>query len=228
MEPSKLPAQELLRLCLQSEDQATWQEFVRRFQPFIARVAAKSVRRWTDPTPSLVDDLVQETYLKLCANNFRALRQFDCQHENALFGFLKVVASNVVRDHFRSSYSQKRGSGREEEDLDKMQTAAASGSRFSASAERNILIAEIRQCLESQASEPNFIRDCAVFWLYYQQGLTAKAISQLPAIGLSVKGVESTLLRLTRLVREKMNIKAGKSSASGPSGASGRAAASGS
>lgn len=222
MDPSKLEAQELLRLCLRSEDEVMWLEFARRFQPLIARVVVKSVRRWTNPTPSLIDDLVQDTYLKLCANNFRALRDFDCQHENALFGFLKVVASNVVQDHFRSSYSQKRGSGREEEDLDKIQAAAVPSTSAGATAERNILIAEIRQCLESQALEPNFARDSTIFWLYYQQGLTAKAISELPAIGLTVKGVESTLLRLTRLVREKMNARPGRAGASEQAAASGR------
>ena len=221
MDPRELPAQELLQLCLQSGDQATWLEFVRRFQPLLAGVIIKSIRRWTNPTPALVDDLVQDTYLKLCANNFRALREFDCKHENALFGFLKVVASNVVQDHFRSSYSQKRGSGKEDEELDKIQVSTPSSS-FSENAERNILIGEIRQCLESHAAEPNFTRDCTIFWLYYQQGLTAKAISELPAIGLTVKGVESTLLRLTRLLKEKMNARPGRTTASGGAPAAGR------
>jgi RNA polymerase sigma-70 factor, ECF subfamily len=227
MDPRKLQAQELLRLCLESEDQVVWLEFVRRFQPLIARIVVKSVRRWTNPSPSLIDDLVQDTYLKLCANNFRALRDFDCEHETALFGFLKVVASNVVQDHFRSSYSQKRGSGREEEELDQLTVAAASSGSFSDNAERRILIGEIRRCLESLASEPNFARDCMIFWLYYQQGLTAKAISELPAIRLTVKGVESTLLRLTRVVREKMNVRPNTSGTSGQTGPSGQSGASG-
>jgi RNA polymerase sigma-70 factor (ECF subfamily) len=202
-----------------------WLEFVRRFQPLISRVIVKCVRRWTQPVPNLIDDLIQDTYLKLCANNFRALRDFDCQHENALFGFLKVVASNVVQDHFRSSYSQKRGSGQEEEELENVPYAAASNS-FSESAERNLLIHEIKRCLDEQASEPTFARDCTIFWLYYRQGLTAKAISELPSIGLTVKGVESTLLRLTRLVREKMNLRPNQPGPGERSGASGRAAAS--
>ncbi|SRR5216684_3091174 len=214
MDPRELPAQELLQLCLQSEDQAAWLEFVRRFQPLIAGVVIKSIRRWTNPTPALVDDLVQDTYLKLCANNFRALREFECQHENALFGFLKVVASNVVQDHIRSSWSQKRGSGKEEEELDQIQVAANPSSSFSENAERNILLSEIGRCLETHSAEPNFARDCTIFWLYYRQGLTAKAISELPAIGLTVKGVESTLLRLTRLVKEKMNERPMQSTAS--------------
>src|SRR5215470_248649 len=108
----------LLEQCLaRSRDELLWTEFIRRSQPVIAGVVAKTIRRWCRPTPALVDDLVQETYLKLFAYNARPLRRFVCHHENALYGFLKVVASNVVQDHFRCLYSQKRGSGREEESL---------------------------------------------------------------------------------------------------------------
>jgi hypothetical protein len=39
--------------------------------------------------------------------------------------------------------------------------------------------------------------------MYYEQGYTAKEISFLPSVGLTVKGVESTLLRLTRFIREE-------------------------
>jgi RNA polymerase sigma-70 factor, ECF subfamily len=227
MNVSKLPSHDLLRLCLQSHDESLWLEFVRRFQPLIARVVVKSIRRWTIPTPGWVDDLVQDTYLKLCANNFRALRQFDCLHENALFGFVKVVASNVVQDHFRNLHSQKRGSGRDDEELDDVSSITASDAGAAERFERLIQIAEVARCLDTQAGQPNFIRDRTVFWLYYQQGLTAKAISEIPGIGLSIKGVESTLLRLIRMVREKMNASPAKPSPSTASGPAGRASAAG-
>jgi RNA polymerase sigma-70 factor (ECF subfamily) len=202
MELRGLTAQDLVQRCLHSDGEAAWEEFVRRFQPLIARVIVKSVRRWTNPDPALIDDLIQNTYLKLCANNFRPLRELDFQNENALFGFLKVVASNVVQDHFRCSYSQKRGRGKEEEQIEV--AAAAADVSFSGRAEQKVLVREVKQCLETYAAEPNFARDCKIFWLYYQQGLSAKAISQLPMIGLTAKGVESTLLRLIRMVREKL------------------------
>src|ERR1700680_4483663 len=86
-----LNVHDLLLLCLRSRDEFLWTEFIRRSQPVIAGVVVKTVRRWTTPSPALIDDLVQDTYVKLCANDFRALRQFVCRHENALFGFLKVV-----------------------------------------------------------------------------------------------------------------------------------------
>jgi RNA polymerase sigma factor (sigma-70 family) len=213
MDPQELSPQELLQLCLASKDEACWLEFVRRFQPLIARVVVKCVRRRSIPHPSLVDDLVQETYLKLCANQCKALRDFECEHENALFGFLKKVAHNVVEDYFRTSYSQKRGSGREEEDLETVTAIAAPGPDPATETERNILLGQVARCLDDCAQDPNFRRDSTIFWLYYRHGLTAKAISQMPAIGLTVKGVESTLLRLTRMVREKLNEKGRRTAA---------------
>lgn len=209
----------LLSLCLRSRDELLWTEFIRRSQPVISGVVIKAVRRWTRPTPSLVDDLVQETYLKLFANKARALRRFVCHHENALYGFLKVIASNVVQDHFRCSRSQKRGSGREEESIEQADVKAVSGGligrRVSAIAvlhhglERRILLRDIDAYLKSRASEPTFVRDYTIFWLYYREGMTAKAIAGISSIGLSVKGVESTLLRLTRLVRIRFDQRSG-------------------
>ncbi len=219
MDPRKLSVQELVSYCLDSQDEAGWTEFVRRFQPLIAGVVTKCVFKRTRPKPALIDDLVQETYLKLCANNFTALRDFKFYHDNAFFGFLKKVAANVVEDYFRGSHSKKRGSGREDENIDDVKIPAPASSRSSNPAELAILIHEIEQALADLAEEPNFTRDYAIFWLYYRQGLTSKAISELAAIGLGVKGVESTLLRLTRLVRAKLTdpaaVKPPKKKASG-------------
>jgi len=199
----------LLSLCLRSPDELLWAEFIHRSQPVIAGVVVKAMRRWRTPCPSLVDDLVQETYLKLCANDFKYLREFVGEHENALYGFLKVVASHVVHDHFRSSYSQKRGSGKEDDELEQISLRIPDASASAECMHRAVLFNEISECFKTQAAGPNFPRDYAIFWLYYVQGYTAKAIARLPNIGLTVKGVESTLLRLTRLVREGLT---GKSS----------------
>jgi RNA polymerase sigma-70 factor, ECF subfamily len=206
MDLKKLSPQELLQLCLASKDEAPWLEFVTRFQPLIARVIMRCVRRRTFPQSGLVDDLVQDTFLKLCANQGRALRDFEYEHEHALFAFLKKVAQNVVQDYFRTSLSQKRGSGREQETLESAAAMAAASRASTDQGYRNVLLGQIARCIEDGAPDASSTRDATIFWLYYRHGLTAKAISHLPAIGLSVKGVESTLLRLTRMVRGKMNV----------------------
>ncbi len=43
MDPRKLSVKELVSYCLNSQDQAGWTEFVRRFQPLIAGVVTKCV-----------------------------------------------------------------------------------------------------------------------------------------------------------------------------------------
>ena len=200
MDVQKPSPQELLRACLTQGSQSLWNEFARTFQPMIASVIIKTLRRWGQPDAALVDDLVQETYLKLFSNNFRALREIQSDYENAVFGFIKVV-----QDHYRKSLSQKRGSGKGEDDLELAHASAVSDSSFSERVEKRDQLGQIDECLKAYATEPNFERDYAIFWLFHRQGLTAKEISQLPTIELSVKGVESTLLRLARMVRSKLN-----------------------
>ena len=204
MDPQELSAQELVQLCVNDNQKAAWEEFVRRYQPVIARAVTRTVRRWATPSHALVDDLVHETYLKLMANGLRALREFDFEHENAVFGFLKTVASNVVMDHFRNQYSKKRGSGQEELSLEEASVFAPASQGSARRVDREILLHEIDEVQKSQTSEPNFVRDYSIFWLYYQHGFSASAISRLPGVHLTVKGVESTLLRLTKLVRTRM------------------------
>ena len=48
-------------------------------------------------------------------------------------------------------------------------------------------------------------RDRAIFWLYYLQGLTAEEIAELPVAGLSAKGVESALRRVTSWLRKEID-----------------------
>lgn len=210
MDPKKLSLQELLQLCLATQDPALWQEFVRRFQPLIAGVVKKTLRRWPwiYSDPALVDDLTQDTFMKLCANDFRALREFHFEQDNSLYSFLKTVASNVAQDYLRREYSPKHGGGVEEVDLDDAMIPARP-----VDAHTQILLAEIQRILEEELGhEPNFRRDIAIFWLYYRWGLTAKEISGISWIGLTVKGVESVLLRLTRLIRGRLG---GRGTASG-------------
>ena len=201
---TELSLQELLQICLQTGESEQWNEFVRRSQPLIAGVVTKTVRSWTKPGPDLIDDLVQETFVKLCCKDFRVLRRFVPRHENALHGFLKVLASNTARDHFRHAYNQEHGRGTAEVQFDHLVELRVHNQSFE-SFDRRILLQEIyKNLLRHCSSSPNLARDQKVFWLYYKHGLTAKAISQLRSIGLSLKGVESAIFRIVRHLRLTM------------------------
>ncbi|HEY6349293.1 MAG TPA: sigma-70 family RNA polymerase sigma factor [Candidatus Angelobacter sp.] len=193
----ELPDRALIDECLRSMGTEAWAEFLRRFQPLIARVASKTIRRWARPTANLVDDLVQSTLRKICDNNCRAMHSFRWLHDNSFRGFLKVVASNVVQDHFR-----KYPPTRVEEDLEDLGPEVLKTETFTKGVETEALVHKLTTCLQKLLSaEADFRRDLAMFLLYYRYGLTAKEISGL--YSLTIKAVENTLLRLVRIAKAR-------------------------
>jgi len=202
---SSLSIEELIRRCYLQGELAAWEEFVRRFHRLIATVIIRSAGRMGDTSKQTVDDLIQETYLRFCADNYRVLRTFEHRHPEAFIGFIKVVASNVVRDHFKSTYSEKHGANRIDAIAEDFIPAAAEGTYGSPKAlERNVLIEEIQRHLAVCVAGADQGRNSKIFWLYYRVGLSAGAIAELPEIGLTTKGVESLILRITRELRTRM------------------------
>ncbi len=196
-----MPPEELVRACLNSRDPEVWREFMGRFHRLIAVTALRTARHWGETSPAVLDELVQETYLKLCADQFRLLRGFQSRHPGSIFGYLKVVTANVVHDYYKSARSSKRGAGQAEEALDPECAANPRQTGSVGDIEHTILLRQIDDVLARGG--PSQERDRAIFWLYYGQGLSARAIAAVPAIGLTTKGVESVLLRLTRQVRSQ-------------------------
>lgn len=193
----ELSDRELVENCLQSSAGDAWGEFMRRFQPLIAAVVSRGIRRWTMPNRTLVDDLVQSTLRKLCEGNCRAISSFRWLHENSFRGFLKVVASNVVQDHFR-----KYPPTRVEEDIEEVGPEAPHVEGFASRVEHDTLVDRLTRCLEKLLmAEADASKHVAMFLLYYRHGLTAKEISRL--YQLTVKTVENTLLRLVRMAKAR-------------------------
>lgn len=203
MDLEQLKLCDLLQKCLHVRDEYLWAEFIRRTQPLITATIAHRLRNCPGQIASgIVDDLVQETYLKLCENNFRPLREFKYDHENGIYGFLKATACSVLGDHIRYRLSQKRGSGKATvclEDGMAVRVPVDVADRL----EREVLLHEIHGLLAVCSNNATFQRDSAIFWLYYRYGLSCDAIARIACMGLTVKGVESTILRLSRRVKEK-------------------------
>jgi len=202
---SSLSPEDLIRVCGKAPDAEAWEEFVSRFHRAISLSVIRAAYQWSELPRQQVDDLVQDTYLKLCSDRFRLLGDFAVRHPDAIVGYIKTVAANVVHDYFKAQRSQKRGSRQTHESLDDIDPASGNSSPGSqAATERQILLRQVHQCLAACSKGPDQERDCLIFWLYYRHGMSAKAIAGLPAVGLTAKGVESAILRLTRLVRERM------------------------
>jgi len=201
---TSIPLAELIDACARGEN-AAWKEFIQRYGRIIAITAARIARCWGEDCPDAVDDLVQDTYLKLSADKARVLRGFRFDNPDAIFGFLKflkVVTRNVVNDVFKKHNATKRNGGITvpfDEELG--HGAVAAGPTRLTTSERKLLLAEVYADLGAKLPPETRDRDLTIFLLYFRRGLTAKQIAGLSP-GLTVKGVESVLHRLIQLVRE--------------------------
>lgn len=198
---------ELIRACAGTNDSAPWEEFVSRFERPISLSVMRTACQLGKNALQVVDDLVQETYLKLCADKCRHLLDFANAHPDnlAVTRYIKVVAINVTLDHFKALHSQKRGEGETDqfpEEGEPSAHAAASGGPDAM--DREVLLKQIDDRLHLCAAGPNQARDCLIFWFYYLQGMTAKAMAPLPGIELTPKGVEAVIFRLVRCLRRQL------------------------
>jgi DNA-directed RNA polymerase specialized sigma24 family protein len=186
----------LVELCLERNEDA-WVELMRRYHLLIVKVSSRTIRRWFQPTPSLLDDLFQEVLVKICANEFRALRELEWRHEGTLRGLLQVVASTVAQDYLRRCLTQSRSLHLEQQ-LEEFVHDHQIKHTHSA-VEHTILLRQVASRLAQLIPEPNRTRDIAMFLLYYGYRVTAAELAPLYHLG--TKTVESKLLRLTRLAR---------------------------
>jgi len=196
----------LIRACAETNDGEAWEEFVARFERPISLSIKRTACQWGKDPLQFVDDLLQETYLKLCADKCRRLLEFAEQHsDDAVLAYIKTIAINVAHDHFKSLHSQKHGAGETDQLLEDREPAAQSGSLGGSEViERQVLLNQIDGVVQNCAAGPNQERDCLIFWLYYLQGMSAKAIAALAIIKLTANGVESVIFRLIRCVREQL------------------------
>jgi RNA polymerase sigma-70 factor (ECF subfamily) len=147
---------------------------------------------------------VQEIFLRLCEQERRILRDFEPRGEDSFFGLLRIVSASVANDYFRRISSVKRGGKAVTTSFDdEVPPSDGDGSREAARISRSALLAELDRKL---GSAPEIIgkRDRAIYWLYYLQGLTAEEIARVPGSGLTAKGVESALRRVTIWLRGQL------------------------
>lgn len=202
---SNVSASKLVSICASGATAPCWEEFIRRFNPVIGRSILRVAIRYGVSDQTLIDDLIQETYLKICASEYKVLRTFSARGPDSAFGFLKVIATSVAQDFFKSRLAEKRAPEAIASELEAESTPTSGYCQSDLShTERAVLVDQIDRRLKAVVPEGELRRARIIFWLYYRSGLTANAIASLPAVDLTTKGVESLLFRLTRSVRESL------------------------
>ena len=202
---SSLSLPELVCLCIGPCDDGAWEEFVARVGRAISLTILRVASLWGKPSRTVVEDLVQVTYLKLWEDNCRILRDFAIQNPNGILEYLKKVAANTTHDYFRHGRSQSAGGSRAHVSTSDVDVEA--GKEVHGSQDRiafQILLNQIDEHLKGHLTGPDQERDRTIFWLYFRQGMSTKEIGSLPTIGLGPKGVGSVIERLKRCIRERI------------------------
>ena len=91
-------------------DDVAWEEFVCRVgKPIRLDIITRTASLWGEHSGSLVEDLIQTTYLKLWERGRVLLKDFAVQRPEAILGYLKKTAANTTHDYFKHSHSQLSG-----------------------------------------------------------------------------------------------------------------------
>jgi RNA polymerase sigma-70 factor (ECF subfamily) len=199
VEWADLSPDQLLRACARPDSTPAWEEFMQRYHPLITAAAIRVSNQWGNGSSDEIDDVIQEIYLGLCADKARVLTSFEETRAEAIFGYLKVVATNLARDFFRKRSAAKRGA-RVTASIDESDNLAGPG----ADLDRNLTLAKVDDLLVLHTQTENGARDRIIFRLYYRYGMTAQEIAELPEVRLSSKGVEGVLHRITRTIRQSL------------------------
>jgi len=202
----------ICRRCLRAADAQAWAELIVCLQPLFARIAYRVTSQWACANAHDIDDIIQDAFLKLGANSGAALDRLPLDDEDRTLACLKVIAANAARDFCKARYAAKRDAGKTVNSESQVDMVAALGAEQGV--ETGILLREVNAVL------PFDRRERAIFWLYYRQGFTAREIAAMAGVGLTVKGVESLIYRLTREVREALHSRATPATEKGKSASS--------
>src|ERR1700761_4159858 len=102
---SSLSLEAIVCLCSEACNEEAWQEFVSRVGRPISLTVIRTASLWGEPSTSIVEDIVQITYLKLWENGCHLLREFAVRHPEAILGYLKKTAANATHDYFKHQRS---------------------------------------------------------------------------------------------------------------------------
>ena len=202
---SSLSLKDVVFLCAGPCDDEAWEEFVSRVRKPLGLIIMRTASMWGKPSRSLVEDLIQVTYVKLWEGGRSRLRDFAVQRPEAILGYLKRTAANATHDYFKHGHSQS--SGGDHPHVSTADVDPEAGIEVHGSQERiafEVFLNEIDEHLKRCLTGPDQERDRMIFWLYFRQGMSTKEIASLPAIGLGTKGVGSVIERLKLSLRDQI------------------------
>jgi DNA-directed RNA polymerase specialized sigma24 family protein len=204
--PAQLEAHELLRQCGQDLRNAElWEEFYARFRRKIVLYLLRAFRAFGGNPEDFIryaDDWTQEVFTKLVQNGGRVIGSFRGLTDLSVYAFLGSIALSVVADQLRAQTAGRRRA--EVAPLDELQDFPAIRVDTESRVSALLGLIDVERALRADEESKNPERDLLIFKLHFVEGLSAREIASIPALKLTISGLEKVLGRMrTRLVRQQ-------------------------
>ncbi|MFQ5793156.1 MAG: RNA polymerase sigma factor, partial [Acidobacteriota bacterium] len=212
----------IARLVEAGPDDLAWPEFFSRFGSRIRLVIYRTLHNEAQRSSGLdvghladaVEELAQEVFVRLLEGNRRALASFQGRNENSIYTYLRAIAVNLVRDHFKKLRSKKappaavsfseplRTAEGPVEAVTLGDSLATPGPDPEEVTRATELRGRIAVAVDRASSGSSTARDRLIFRLYFEEGLKVDEIAAYPGIRLSSSGVEKRIRRIRDTVEE--------------------------
>ncbi|MEW6738273.1 MAG: sigma-70 family RNA polymerase sigma factor [Acidobacteriota bacterium] len=196
----KLSHLELAELCSKSPTHPAWYEFYQRFDKWIRIYITKTLRgknkennHCSIQTDYVVAELVQDVYVKLLADDQKALRSFNGITDNAFLAYLSTICANTVYESHRKVCANKRSAELVPMEATKHLNLCGESSSTSYLAYLNIN--EIMILLDKVETGRNSRRNKLIFKLHLTYGFTVSEIAKLPGFNLRNPAIQSIIAR---------------------------------
>jgi len=175
------------------------QEVIRRCRGRMASVVTRMANQAGDPSPEVIDNLIEEACRWLAADNYGILRAVFARDGDSDYVWVAAmraavnVAEMVTRRYFRTVNAHRGGSLTDLSLIRKALKKDLESVRFPNDE-------QVDRVIRTIASE----QESTIFWLHFRAGLTAKEIADLLRTNLTDKDVEKILSRLLPQVESKL------------------------
>jgi len=191
---------DFLRECgRQLTNPVLWQKFQERFQKLLFTYLLRGLRYRREPGNmcDLVNDLIQDVYMRLVQNEGQMLKCFRGNTDFSVMAFLARISMSAITDHYRHQTAQKRQAPQVVSSMDQPGNEAA---EFNVAAIPFSI--DVMRFVDFENDQRHAARNALIFKLHYIDGFTPTAIAAFPGFALSVSEIDAVLPRLKARLRE--------------------------
>lgn len=200
-EPSlaNVGSHQIFHLCAANpSNEEYWSEFVRRFNPLLARSVAIAYKRCTGGeriSEDLAADLLQDVYTSIVKDDYRLLRQFRGRTNAEIEAYLAHTAINQTISHLRAKGAQKR-----QADLTSLTELEVdiwgNTPSYTRRSHTDLTEHELIKIYQIVFAGPHCKRDTLIFLLHFRDGWSAGEIARMRVCELRETSIANLLVRM--------------------------------